>query len=169
LISNIVIIRLIQGYNVEMRDYIMITGKKEKVELAIIMLVLFCVTGQFAKAADKIKYTYNGMSLSSSIIDQSSYRTKGVAANSEVVYLSSHNGAKRTKFVFNVKSTNKKLTRHAEGYLWTGDKTCRYNKTAKSDFGDSLVGKDKGVGEIGSYCTEKVDGKFVAGVTLSGY
>ena len=135
----------------------------------LLVVGVLSFTAGMAQAASNVKKVYNKVCCYGSTIDQTSYCTKELGKNSQVLYKTTLNGSAKTKFVFNVGYFNKSGERYAHGYLWVKDKTTRYSKKSKNDFGDTISVNPKGVGEIGSYCEVKVKGKFVAGVTLAGY
>ena len=144
-------------------------GNKVIFHLLLLVGILGFTTG-IAHAANKVKKVYDKVSCYGSLVDQSSYCNRELGRNSQVVYRTTVNGNKQTKFTFNVGYYKKPGQRYAHGYLWVKDKTRKYTPRSQStDFGDSFTVKAKGPGEIGSYCEVRVKGKFVANVTLAGY
>lgn len=135
----------------------------------LLLIGALSFTAGMAHAASKVKTVYDKVSCYGSLIDQSSYCRKEPGRNSQVVYRTTVNGSKHTRFTFNVGYYNKPGQRYAHGYLWVKDKTRKYSHKQSTDFGTYIDTKAKGPGEIGSYCEVRVKGKFVANVTLAGY
>lgn len=141
-----------------------------KVLFHLLLLVgILGFTAGIAHAAGKVKKVYDKVSCYGSLIDQSSYCRKELGRNSQVVYRTTVNGNKQTKFTFNVGYYKKPGQRYVHGYLWVKDKERYYKRKVTYDFGTYFTVNAKGPGEIGSYCEARVKGYFVANVTLAGY
>lgn len=141
-----------------------------KVIFHLLLLVgILGFTAGMAHAAGKVKTVYDKVSCDGSLVDQASYRRKELGRNSQVVYRTTVNGNKHTRFTFNATYFNKSGQRYAHGYLWVKDKTKKYSHKQSTDFGSYIDTKAKGPGEIGSYCEVRIRGTIVANVTLAGY